>query len=152
MCPSLGVGVENEKDIQSKKQQTFTKIQCFSKNTSKFVNGSSNVKSVVKQVITRATPGKSLVYHKNQGEKNGSVARPAALYLWHQRWRPWSVQPGLGRLLGAWPLAQGATPKQICRLGATCGAAPLVSSARGRWVEASAWRTLSVPVRGKKRF
>jgi len=36
MCLPIGVGVENVKDIQSKKR-IFTKIECFSKDTLKFV-------------------------------------------------------------------------------------------------------------------
>ena len=39
MCLSLRVGVENVKDIQSKKTQIFTKIECFSKDTLKIVKG-----------------------------------------------------------------------------------------------------------------
>ena len=37
MCLTLGVGVENMKDIQSKKTRIFTKIECFSKDTLKFI-------------------------------------------------------------------------------------------------------------------
>ena len=70
MCLPFGVGVENVKDIQSKKHTNIYENIIFFKGYIKICEMATpirnwiflfTVKSVVKKVITRATPGRSLV-------------------------------------------------------------------------------------------
>ena len=69
MCLAFGVGVVDVKDIQSKKYKYLQKYDIFQMIHENLWNRSSNkkldfsVKSVLKKVITRATPGRSLVIY-----------------------------------------------------------------------------------------